>query len=129
MLVVETEDERMLLKPAAFTIGWVHSVEKEPWYECYEVQNKRFHLYETYFKTYGAGVPSDGEVIQTNDGFIHLKMDLYFPEIMIAASAAVETTLYIGNKEWPLYGDERQSVRLYIETDSFIQIIFKGGFK
>ena len=129
VLVVESENERLLLKPNEFTIGWIHSVEKEPWFESYKVIEKQFHLYETYFKTYGAGVPSDGEIIPSDDGFVHLKMDLYFPEILIAASAAVDTTLYIENKSFPLYGEERQSVRFSIENVSFIQIILEGGYK
>lgn len=129
MLVVENDYERLLFKPADFTIGWVHSVEKEPWFERYEVIDMQFHLYETYFKTYGAGVPSDGEVIPSDDGYIHLKIDLYYPEISVAASENVETALYIENNIWTLYGEERQSVRLFIDKISFIQIIFEGGLK
>ncbi len=129
VLVVESVQEKLLFKPTNFSIGWIHSVEKEPWFECYEVVDQQFHLYETYFKTYGAGVPTDGEVIPSNDGFVHLKIDLNFPEIVVAASSKVETALYIEEQVFPLYGEERQSVHFYLEKISFIQLIFEGGFK
>ena len=75
VLVVQSPNMHMQFSPQPFTIGWIHSVEKEPWYELYKPSDDGFLLYETYFKTFGAGVPSDGEIIPSTDGFIHMKIE------------------------------------------------------
>ena len=57
-----------------FTISWIHSVEKTPWRETYQIaDNGELLLIETAFQSFGAGVPhqkgnmmiENGEVIVT----------------------------------------------------------------
>lgn len=48
-----------------FTVYFIHSVEKTPWYEIYYIKNdNEIYLKETRFYSYGAGLPST-----TNFGF------------------------------------------------------------
>ena len=42
-----------------FTVYFIHSVERTPWYEIYYVNNdNEIYLKETRFYSYGAGLPS-----------------------------------------------------------------------
>jgi hypothetical protein len=42
-----------------FTVYFIHSVERTPWYEIYYIKNdKEIYLKETIFYSYGAGLPS-----------------------------------------------------------------------
>lgn len=109
-----------------FEVGWIHSVEKEPWYERYEVRDGRLFLTGTQFKTYGAGVPSEGTIIPSDDGFIHMVLDQEVPELSIFTSEDVRTTLYTEEGELPLYDDgERRSVTITHETVPLWRLI--GG--
>lgn len=111
---VTTEDWKDDIPVDRFEIGWIHSVEKEPWFESYEARNGKLHLTGTRFKTFGAGVPSDGEIIPSDDGFIHMALDQEIGELTISTSANVRTTLYTDRGERPLYdpGGERWTVRI-----------------
>ncbi|EMR07744.1 hypothetical protein C772_00072 [Bhargavaea cecembensis DSE10] len=97
-----------------FEVGWIHSVEKEPWFETYEVRDGKLYLTETRFKTFGAGVPSDGEIIPSDDGFVHMALEQEIGELTISTSANVRTTLYTEKGDRPLYdpGGERWTVRI-----------------
>jgi len=57
------------------TIGWRHSVERQPWQEIYRsVDDGQLVLLETRFKAYGAGVPDvDGHVDRIEDGFLVIR--------------------------------------------------------
>lgn len=86
-----------------FELGWIHSVEKEPWFETYERQGNDLYLTTTKFKTFGAGVPSSKEVIEMEDGFVHMIVNEKMDEIRLAVSKNVQTTLYTKNSEIHLY--------------------------
>lgn len=110
-----------------FEIGWIHSVEKEPWFETYEARDGRLYLTKTRFKTYGAGVPSEGKIIPSDDGFVHMALDQEVRELRIFTSADVRTTLYTEKGELPLYdpGGERWSVSITHEAVPLWRLI--GG--
>lgn len=91
------------LKDHSFEIGWIHSVEKEPWFEKYALKKDNLYLVETRFKTFGAGTPSSGEVIPSSDGFVHMKLDYKMDEINLVVSKNVKTTLYTESSSIPLY--------------------------
>ncbi|WP_432363939.1 DUF1850 domain-containing protein [Sporosarcina sp. UB5] len=86
-----------------FELGWIHSVEKEPWFETYERKGLSLYLTTTRFKTFGAGAPSSKNIIEAEDGFIHMVIDEKMDEIRLAVSGNVQTTLYTKNSEIPLY--------------------------
>lgn len=55
-----------------FTIGWMHSVELQPWEEIFQInENYDMVLNRTRFKSFGAGVPSKaGEKSEVKDGWV-----------------------------------------------------------
>lgn len=91
------------IKEDTFEIGWIHSVEKEPWFELFERKGNDLYLIGTRFKTFGAGTPSDEQVIASDDGFVHMKVNLKMKELRLTISEDVKTTLYRGADVIPLY--------------------------
>lgn len=110
-------EERYYLKEEGFTLEWIHSVEKEEWLEFYERDEDQLLLTETKFKTYGAGVPSDGEIISSEDGFVHMKINRSFDEMNLTVSENAQTTIKTTEKEIPLYEytEDYESVTITIE--------------
>nr|WP_251047449.1 DUF1850 domain-containing protein [Planococcus sp. ISL-110] len=96
-------EERYYLKEKSFTLQWIHSVEKEEWLEFYEQDGNKLLLTETKFKTYGAGVPSDGEIISSEDGYVHMKIGRSFADMNLTVSRNAQTTIKTSDKEIPLY--------------------------
>lgn len=100
---LKTAEETYLLNTDTFTLSWIHSVEKEKWHEIYVREGKDLVLTETYFKTFGAGVPSEGKVIKVEDGYVHMEINRKIDEINIVVSNNVKTTLDTKNQVIPLY--------------------------
>ncbi|WP_088032216.1 DUF1850 domain-containing protein [Evansella clarkii] len=96
-------DEIYYLKENQFHLKWIHSVEKEEWVETYEKSGGNLILTETYFKTYGAGVPSDGKIIESHDGYIRMKIDREMNEFNLTVSENAETTIETDGRVIPLY--------------------------
>ena len=96
-------EELYYLKETDFALQWIHSVEKEEWLEFYERDGDSLLLTETKFKTYGAGVPSDGEIISSKDGYVHMKIDRLFNEMNLTVSRNAQTTIITADQEIPLY--------------------------
>ncbi|MGP4073518.1 DUF1850 domain-containing protein [Piscibacillus sp. B03] len=103
VIQIETEDQTYYLRSQSFTLSWIHSVEHEPWYEKYERHNNKLLLTETYFKTFGAGVPSDGEIIESKDGYVHLKVKRTMEQVNLIVSDNVQTTIETKTKDIQLY--------------------------
>ncbi|WP_237662644.1 DUF1850 domain-containing protein [Sutcliffiella horikoshii] len=102
-LYVSYEGGGFALKEDRFEVSWIHSVEKEAWMETYEKEGSRLFLVKTRFKTFGAGTPSDGEVIPSTDGYVHMKIDREVESVDLIVSANVETMLITDSKEYRLY--------------------------
>ena len=96
-------DESFYIEEESFEVGWIHSVEKEEWIEVYEVVDDELLLKETRFKTFGAGVPSEGEIIPSTDGYVHMKINRRMKELLLTVSENVQTTLYLSDEIIPLY--------------------------
>lgn len=104
VISIETSTNEYFLLEDTFTISWIHSVEKEEWNEIYIINDEgTLTLTETYFKTFGAGVPVDGEIIPSNDGYVHMKIMRQMDSLTLVVSENVQTTLYSGDKKVPLY--------------------------
>lgn len=96
-------DKAYFLAEDEFTLKWIHSVEKEEWLEMYERDGNRLLLTETVFKTFGAGVPSDGEIISSDDGFVHMRINQHLSEMNLTVSENAQTTILTEDKTIPLY--------------------------
>jgi len=95
--------DTLIVFEKAFEIQWIHSVEKEEWIESYEVKGDKLILTTTAFKTFGAGVPSDGLVEVRDDGYVHMTINREMDEIYLVVSDLVKTTIHFETKELPLY--------------------------
>lgn len=103
VIQLEVNDQTYYINDNKFEIRWIHSVEKEEWVEVYEINHDELVLTETYFKTFGAGVPAQGEIISSSDGYVHMKVNTKFSELNIAVSQNVKTTLLTKDREVSLY--------------------------
>lgn len=85
------------------TLSWVHSVERSPWVEHYEVVNHRFALREVNVKSFGSGVDPVAPVTRTSDGWVTMsEMQRDFPSLRFIHSPAVNRRLVIDGDELDL---------------------------
>jgi hypothetical protein len=57
-----------------FTIKWIHSVEKTPWRETYQLTDEgELLLIETAFQSFGAGVPHQKGTMTVEDGEVVIR--------------------------------------------------------
>lgn len=129
VIEIQADQNTYFIRDNSFILSWVHSVEKEPWYEVYERQKDKLVLTETYFKTFGAGVPSNLEIIDKKDGFVHMEVDRQVDELNIIVSENVQTTLTVEDEDIKLY----KIVEPYSEVSIFIKKLhlwnlFEGEF-
>ncbi len=112
-----------------FELGWIHSIEKEEWFETYERENEKIVLTETKFKTFGAGTPYEGLETTTEDGFIKIKLNIEYEELNLTISENVQTTLFFSDRDVPLYDyfDQYESVLIEARNISIWEII-RGDF-
>ncbi|MFC2949077.1 DUF1850 domain-containing protein [Virgibacillus sediminis] len=113
---LEADNTVYYLKEPAFQLKWIHSVEKEEWFETYERHGSKLMLTDTLFKTFGAGTPSDGEVIRNQDGFVHMKVERKMDEVNLAVSKDAETRLETKEAVIPLYElvDHHENLRISV---------------
>lgn|SRR5699024_3102088 len=124
---INMKDGSYFLKENSFTLHWIHSVEKEPWFEVYERQGDQLLLTETYFKTFGAGVPSDGEIIDSDDGYIHMKVNRAMDDVNVVVSSNVKTTLTTQEKDIKLYDMVDDYEEVHIQSKQLYLWNLVGG--
>lgn len=70
---------RTVVRPyETFYVQWVHSVEKTPWRETYEVAawGQGMKLVQSQFQSYGAGVPHEAPGrIRIDNGWVYIDFD------------------------------------------------------
>ncbi|GEL78230.1 hypothetical protein TMU01_24650 [Tenuibacillus multivorans] len=113
VIQIQTDQHTYFLNDDSFTLSWTHSVEKEKWYEKYKNQNGELILTETYFKTFGAGVPAEGKDTEVEDGFVRMEINRQMDELNVVVSENVQTTIETSSKDIPLY----QMVEPYSEVN------------
>ncbi|MFC0558243.1 DUF1850 domain-containing protein [Halalkalibacter alkalisediminis] len=75
-LVVQSQEDKTVYNEVThlkagdtFTIKWIHSVEKTPWRETYQLTDEgELLLIETVFQSFGAGVPHQKGTMTVEDG-------------------------------------------------------------
>jgi len=129
VIEIIVDEKTYFVRDTSFTLSWIHSIEKEPWYEIYKRKNSHLILTETYFKTFGAGVPSNKEIIKKNNGFIHMKVNRKIDKLNIIVSENVQTTLIIGDKKIELYKLLENYSEVTIQVKNLhLWNIFRGDF-
>lgn len=130
-IVIDAEEERDLyLSDESFEIHWIHSIEKEEWFEVYEVEEEDFILTESHFKTFGAGVPSDSNEPAeiTKDGFVKYTLNDRYTDIYLNVSDKVETKIVQNNEEILLYElyEPYTAVEIKVENITLLKQLLGG---
>lgn len=115
--VIQTSIIHCKIAQPHFGLSWIHSVDKTPWLEYYERQDQGFLLTETKFKTFGAGVPHDGEVLESQDSMIHYRMNQMIPEINWIIDKDVSSTIIVpDNRLWKIYNNHERFSEVQIRN-------------
>ncbi|MCM2972163.1 DUF1850 domain-containing protein [Larsenimonas suaedae] len=95
-----------------FQMRWRHSVEKEVWYETYRREHAALMLDQTRFKTFGAGVPSQGGArTELVDGFVVMRgFSRRVDPLWIQVAPDETYALGWGGAWFPFYFPERASL-------------------
>nr|WP_106779079.1 DUF1850 domain-containing protein [Lysinibacillus timonensis] len=122
------EDHTYYLLGDSFQLRWIHSVEKEEWIETYVKNGEDLLLTETYFKTFGAGVPSDAKSTELVNGFVRMDIDLQYHELNLTISENVQTTVITKDREIPIYhmGSDYSFVHITNESINLWQLLVGG---
>ncbi|WP_081976255.1 DUF1850 domain-containing protein [Ureibacillus manganicus] len=124
----EFEDRTYYLIDQTFQLKWIHSVEKEEWIETYKKSEDQLLLTETYFKTFGAGVPSNSENTELVNGFVKMDIDLKYPELNLTVSENVQTTILTDDREIPIYTFTSDYATVHITSKSiYLWQLISGG--
>lgn len=103
VIEVAGDNTSFFINDDEFVLGWIHSIEKEEWFERYQRQDRKILLTETHFKTYGAGTPYQAKETSTENGFINMEVHIDYEELNLTISKYVQTTLFFSGREVPLY--------------------------
>lgn len=117
-----------------FTIAYTHSVELTEVLEIYGIEEDKIVLEETYFHSYGAGLPAttpyDFEI--TPDGFRIFNIDETM-ETLVYRTGAVRANhkLFIEDNEYDFldFSEGQTAVHFQIEKMSFLEYFTKEVFK
>ena len=116
--VITVEHHVCKIESPQFSLSWIHSVDKTPWYEHYERTTQGFKLTHSIFKTFGAGVPHDGKVLPSNDGMIHYEMNQSIAEINWIIDKDVRSTLRFPDNVWEIYKTNPRYTEVQIRNQS-----------
>ncbi|WP_054703450.1 DUF1850 domain-containing protein [Bacillus sp. JCM 19041] len=103
VIEIAGENSSFFIRDDQFVVGWIHSIEKEEWFERYQREHEKIVLTETQFKTFGAGTPYQGLETKTEDGFINMELNIDYEELHLTISRHVQTTLFFSDREVHLY--------------------------
>ncbi|CAM5223726.1 hypothetical protein UACE39S_01169 [Ureibacillus acetophenoni] len=124
----EIEDRTYYLFEDQFQLRWIHSVEKEEWIEIYDNSGDQLLLTETYFKTFGAGVPSNSENTELVNGYVKMDINLKYPELNLAVSENVQSTVITKQREIPIYTFASDYTNVHITHKSiYLWQLISGG--
>ena len=87
------------------TIKFIHSVQKTPVIEEFELKNGEFFLIRTKYQSQGVGLPfdaADGTFYRDKDWFI-FDMNRKFPFLELRTGKGTQLTVTIGDKTHELY--------------------------
>lgn len=118
VIEIKGENASFFIRDDQFVLGWIHSIEKEEWFETYQRENEKIVLTETEFKTFGAGTPYQGLETTTENGFIKIELLIDYEELYLTISEHVQTTLFFSDRKVPLYEyfDQYESVLIKPKT-------------
>lgn len=137
-LVAENYNDNEYLKSwrinNGFTISYTHSVELTEVLETYSIEGENIVLKETYFHSYGAGLPATTpyDFEMTPEGFRIFNIDEIM-ETLIYRTGAIRANhkLIIGDNEYEFldFSQGQTAVHFQIENMSFLEYFTKEVLK
>lgn len=95
-----------------FALSWRHSVEKQIWQEFYRQTPKaELFLSHTYVQSFGAGVPSDGVLMEAPEGYMGQKVALSLPALSWVVSENMQGVIF-----YPTADDRQRTDELLLTT-------------
>ena len=76
VFVITAAEQTCYLRSPDFELSWRHSVEHQLWREHYRRDGDSILLDQTLLQTFGAGTPSQGEVIPAPNGYVAYRQQL-----------------------------------------------------
>lgn len=119
---------------SGFTISYIHSVELTEVLEIYSIEDDEIVLKETYFHSYGAGLPATTiyDFEMTSDGFRIFNIDEIM-ETLIYRTGAVRANhkLIIEDNEYEFleFSNGQTAVHFQIKKMSFLEYFIKEVFE
>lgn len=118
--IISTPVDTCKVNDEQFSLFWIHSIDRTPWIEYFERSEHGFVLKKSVFKTFGAGVPNDGQWIKTQDGMIHYVMNFHQEDIRWIVDTDVQSTIvYSNNNDWKIYQDLDRFTEIHIQNKNF----------
>jgi hypothetical protein len=121
-------------KGESFTIEYTHSVELTPVSETYIIEDNKIILTESYFKSYGAGLPSTTpyKFEITDKGFRIYEINEVMEDIVYRTGAErANHRLILREKEYPFLGftKPRSGVKFSVKNINILTYIAKEVIK
>lgn len=117
----------------SFTVVYTHSVELTPVWETYTIQDGEIILTETYFKSYGAGLPASTpyKFEITEEGFRIYEINKVIDDLTYRTGAVrANHTLIINDLIYDFldFSAPREGVKFEIKRLSVLQYFIREGF-
>lgn len=115
-----------------FTIEYIHSVEKSPVLENYIVDGKDIILLDTYFQSFGAGLPATTPYSfeKTEEGFRVYDINEKIDNLIYRVGAAERNhKLILKNREYKFldFSEHKMGVKLEVQNMTRLSYIVKEG--
>lgn len=118
---------------ANFTVVYTHSVELTPVSETYTIQDEEIILTETYFKSYGAGLPASTpyKFEITDEGFRIYEINKVIDDLTYRTGAVrANHTLIINDDIYDFldFSEPREGVKFEVRRLSVLHYFIREGF-
>lgn len=105
--MISSDGEALFSHPAPegtfFSVKFIHSVNQSPVAEIFEIRNETIKLSALEFEDFGAGMPTDYEIITLPSGRMRIEnFDRATENLNYIVGRATELVLYIENMRVPL---------------------------
>ena len=126
-LKVSFQDHFCYLEDSTFILQWRHSVELQNWQEHYHLSSGQLFLDASYLQSFGAGTPSEGEIIDAPEGFIGLRSEVVLPSLHWMVSHNMQGRLITKQGTWDIYRIVPDYTEIKIEPLQMARSLFWLG--
>lgn len=123
-IVITTHHQQCYLDESSFKLKWRHSVEHQDWQEVYQQHGNDLILTQSFIQTFGAGVPTQGQIIEAPQGYIGLSSHVQFKELNWAVSRNMRGEIWLDNWVLPIYQYVDDYSTIHIQVKSLPKIFW-----